>query len=179
MSLERKKRMRKKNIIPLILLVSVLASTFYLPWKKAFIFTEQRSENPTYYFVPIAKKHTFQIRYVHSIHLTDVIETYEIMEDLQIRLLSMQYENVAIGLPSFAEEGETLTIENGRYTLTYDHRVIESFVLFIGDIDAELAFHYLGSEIDLKQHLTKGKSYKFHIQSLSFYQMLKGVKLNG
>ncbi|KXH79808.1 DUF1850 domain-containing protein [Sporosarcina sp. HYO08] len=171
--------MRRKKIIPLILLVSFLAVTFYIPWKKAFIFTEQRSENPMRYFVPISKEQTFQIRYVHSIHLTDVIETYEVMEDLQIGLLSMQYEDVAIGLPSYAEEGETLTIENGLYTLTYDENMIDSFVLFIGDIDAELAFRYLGDEIDLKQHLIRGKSYKFHIQRLSFYQMLKGVNLNG
>ena len=63
----------------------------------------------------------FQIRYVHSIHLTDVIESYEVTPDEKIRMLSMTYENLSIGLPGDAGEGETLTVERwDNIHLTYD-----------------------------------------------------------
>ena len=67
-------------------------------------------ENPRVYYVPLKNTNSFQIRYVHSIHLTDVIESYEVTADQKIRLLSMQYEDLAIGLPGYAEEGETFSV---------------------------------------------------------------------
>lgn len=99
--------------------------------------------------------------------------------DRKIRLLSMQYEDLAIGLPGYAEEGETLTVQDGVYTLTYDDNVIDSFVMLVGDVDAELAFRYLRNELNLKKQLIRGKSYTFRVVNLSFYQMLKGVHMNG
>ena len=35
-----------------------------------------------------------------------------------------------------------LSVKDGVYTLTYDDNVIDSFVMFIGNVDAELAFRY-------------------------------------
>lgn len=91
----------------------------------------------------------------------------------------MQYEDLAIGLPGYAEEGETLSVNDGVYTLTYDDNVIDSFVMLIGNVDAELAFRYLGAELDLKKQLVRGKSYTFCVKKLSIYQLLKGVNMNG
>ena len=91
----------------------------------------------------------------------------------------MQYEDLAIGLPGYAEEGETFHVQDGVYTLTYDDNVIDSFVMLIGDVDAELAFRYLGNEIKFKETVGRGKSYTFRVAKLSIYQMLKGVNMNG
>jgi len=90
----------------------------------------------------------------------------------------MSYEDLAIGLPGYAAEGETFSVENGKYKLTYDDNVLDSFTLFIANIDAELAFGYEGNEIDLKKQLVKGKSYTFKVKKLSFYEQMKGVDLN-
>lgn len=150
-----------------------------MPTKEAFTFTEHRTEHPVTYYVPLEKDNGFQIRYVHSIHLTDVIENYEVTSDNKIRLQSMQYQDVAIGLPGYAEEGESLTVKDGVYTLTYDDNIIDAFVLLIGDVDADLDFRYLGNELDLKKQLERGKSYTFCVSKLSYFQMLKGVNMNG
>ncbi|MFJ7936207.1 DUF1850 domain-containing protein [Sporosarcina sp. NPDC096371] len=173
--------MKRKVVVPLILLVVFTSFIlFFIPMKEAFTFTEQRTEDPEMYYIPLKSDRGFQIRYVHSIHLTDVFENYEVTVDHKIKLLSMQYENLAIGLPGSAEEeGESFSFKDGVYTLTYDDKVIDSFVLFIGDVDAELAFRYLGNEINLKQQLERGKSYAFRVTKLSYYQMLKGGNLNG
>ncbi|WP_438296302.1 DUF1850 domain-containing protein [Sporosarcina sp. FA15] len=169
-----------KKAVPFItFFICSVAILFFIPIKPAFTFTEHRVENPDVYYVPLKNTNSFQIRYVHSIHLTDVIEFYEVTADRKIRLLSMQYEDLAIGLPGYAEEGEILTVQDGVYTLTYDDNVIDSFVMLVGDVDAELAFRYLRNELNLKKQLIRGKSYTFRVVNLSFYQMLKGVHMNG
>jgi hypothetical protein len=172
--------MSPKKVVPLILFfIFIVGFIFFIPIKPAFTFTEHRVDNPSVYYVPLKGTNSFQIRYVHSIHLTDVIEFYEVTANQKIRLLSMQYENLAIGLPGYAEEGETFTVQDGIYTLTYDDNVIDSFVMLIGDVDADLAFRYLGNELNLKKQLVRGKSYTFRVMKISFYQMLKGVNMNG
>lgn len=171
--------MFNKKVVPLILLFTfLLLLIFFLPIKQAFTFTEHRTNHPKLFFLPLINDDEFQIRYVHSIHLTDVIETYEVMDEKKIRLLSMTYENLGIGLPGYAVEGEAISLKNGMYTLTYNDEVIETFTIFIGDVDAELAFGYDGNEVNLKEHFDKGRSYVFCVTKLSFYQMLKGVDLN-
>ncbi|MEO4053835.1 DUF1850 domain-containing protein [Solibacillus sp. CAU 1738] len=121
----------------------------------------------------------FQTKFTHSIHLTDVIESYELLPSRNIRLVSMEYEDVAIGMPGYAEEGQSLTYENGVYTLRSDDVILKDFTLYIGNVDYDLFFMYEGQVIDLKTELTKGKSYLFQAQKISFYEKMKGVKLNG
>lgn len=171
--------MYRKKIVPLILfLILIVFLICFIPFKTAFTFTEHRNENPKVFYIPLESVNEFQIRYVHSIHLSDVIEFYKVTSNHEIQLLSMQYEDLAIGLPGYAEEGETFTEQDGVYTLTYEDEIIESFVMLIGDVDAELAFRYQGNELNLKKQLVRGKSYTFRVMKLSLYQMLKGVHMN-
>lgn len=171
--------MNRKIVVPPILFIAFVGLIiFFIPMKEAFTFTEHRTENPKVYYLPLESERGFQIRYVHSIHLSDVFETYEVTANQKIQLLSMQYEDLAIGLPGSAEEGETFSFQDGLYTLTYEDNVIDSFVLLIGDVDADLTFRYLNKEINLKQQLERGKSYAFSVTKLSYYQMLRGGNLN-
>lgn len=171
--------MKNKKIILFVLFFTLLlVSLFLLPLKQAFWFSETRSDKENLYYLLINEGKEFQIRYVHSIHLTDVIESYEVTPDEKIQMLAMTYENLSIGLPGDVGEGETLTLKDGQYTLTYDDRVIDSFTMRIGKVDADLAFRYGENEIDLKENLEKGKSYEFSIKKLTFFQLMKGVDLN-
>ncbi|WP_432357756.1 DUF1850 domain-containing protein [Sporosarcina sp. UB5] len=173
--------MKKKKVILPILLSALLIVLvyFFLPIHKVFTFTEHRTVHPETYYLKMEDELDFQIRYVHSIFLTDVIETYRLTDENDIQLLSMQYEDVGIGLPGYAEEGQSLSVKDGMYTLTYENNIINSFVLFVGDVNTDLAFRYKGHEVDLKTYLTRGKSYTFRVQRQSFYQLMKGVKMNG
>ncbi|GKV67599.1 hypothetical protein NCCP2716_00970 [Sporosarcina sp. NCCP-2716] len=171
----------KRLLIPLVLLLIVLLiAAWTIPVKQAFTFTETRTEHPRFAYKLLADDDEFQIRYVHSIFLTDVIETYRVLPDRSIRFLTMRYEDVGIGLPAHAEEGESLTVtDEGIYTLTYEDKVIDSFVLYIGDVDAQLAFRYSGEETDLKRFLERGHSYEFRVKKLTLIELLKGARLNG
>lgn len=78
-----------------------------------------------------------------------------------------------------AEDGQTLIYEDGVYTLSYDEAILQNFTLYIGDVDYKLQLQYMTNIIDLKEQLTRGKSYLFEVKKLSFYEKLKGVELYG
>lgn len=172
----------KRWKIPLGVLIAVILIVVVLsvPVKRAFTFTEIRTDNPELSYLLLKEDSEFQIRYVHSIFLTNVFETYRVQSDNSLKFLTMRYEDVGIGLPAYAEEGESLTVtKDGIYTLTYEDKVIDSFVLYIGDVDAQLAFRYKGIEKDLKAYLERGHSYEFCVKKLTLYELMKGVNLNG
>lgn len=171
--------MKRYIIGGIILLTTLLLLYLFVPRKEAFVFTETRTEKPMHYYMLLDDERKFEIRYVHSIHLTDVIEQYEVTKEHHLRLLEMSYENLAIGMPSEAGDGETLKLKDGVYTLQYSDREIESFRLHIGRVDEDLALRYKGRETDLKKQLSKGKSYEFQVKKLSYYQLWKGERLNG
>lgn len=159
--------------------VAISILLLFTPFWTVFSFIETRTESPKIHYVSVKKEKSFQIKYTHSIHLTDVMESYELEPNRDIRLVSMEYEDVAIGMPSYAEEGQSLTYENGIYTLRYDNVIIKDFTLYIGNVDYDLLFLYEGQMIDLKKELTKGNSYLFQVQEISLYEKMKGEKLNG
>lgn len=161
-------------------LTIALAIVFlFTPIFPVFSFTETRTDHPTMYYLPLEDERRFQIIFTHSIHLSDVIETYEVMDTYDIRLHSMVYSDVAIGMPSFAEEGQTLIYKDGTYKLYYDEAILPDFTLYIGDVDYSLRFQYEGKAYDLKGNLRRGKSYLFEIKKVSIYEKMKGVELNG
>jgi len=167
-----------QKIIGLVLIILLIGFCF-IPVFPAFTFKETRTENPTIHFIALGKKDSFQIIFTHTIHLTDVIENYRVLDSKEIQLVSMQYNDVAIGMPGYAEEGQTLSYGNGVYTLKYDEAVLTYFILHIGDVDEKLDFQYNKKNFDLKKELERGKSYVFEVKKISLFEKVKGVKLNG
>ncbi|WP_274308886.1 DUF1850 domain-containing protein [Solibacillus daqui] len=166
----------KKWLVIIFVLISVIIC--FIPYERSITFTQTRTEQPVMYYLPLNDAFDFQIVFTHSIHLTDVIESYRVLTNNELQLLSMQYEDVAIGMPSSAEEGQTLTYEKGRYTLRYDDAKLKDFTLHVGDVDYKLNLQHKDEVIALKEKLTRGKSYVLKIKKLSFYQKMKGVELN-
>lgn len=168
--------MMKKWLVFIILVLSV--GLGYIPYERSITFTETRTEQPDLYYLPLNGDLNFQLVFTHSIHLTDVIESYQVLPNNELQLLSMQYEDVAIGMPSSAEEGQTLTYENGRYTLRYHDAKLKDFTLHIGDVDYKLNLQHNNEVIALKKKLTRGKSYVLKVKKISFYQKMKGAELH-
>lgn len=159
-----------------LLVVFILGIIFlFSPIFNVISFEETRTNNPQSYYINVSKENNFNIRYTHSIHLTDVLETYEITDSNQIKLLSMEYEDVAIGMPAHAEEGQTLTYNKGKYKLEFSDQILDSFTLYIGDISQELAIIYEGKTYDLKKTLERGSAFLFEIKRISLFDKLRGV----
>ncbi|WP_107924524.1 DUF1850 domain-containing protein [Lysinibacillus parviboronicapiens] len=169
-------RQREMLIVTVLLSVGVIVMMF-CPLQKVFAFTETRVESPTLHYIPVVTDDTFRIRYTHSIHKSDVLEYYKCVEKNRIQMLGMEYEDLAIGMPGYAEENQTLTQRDGKYYLQFDNETIENFTIYIGDIDLDLVLAYKDYEYDLKKGLQRGKSYLFEVKHISLYDQWKGVRL--
>ncbi|MEK4228105.1 DUF1850 domain-containing protein [Solibacillus sp. FSL H8-0538] len=167
-----------KKWVVMVIICGLIALMF-IPFGRALTFTETRTDQPTLHYIKLTEHTDFQIIFTHSIHLTDVIESYHVRPTNDFQLLSMEYSDVAIGMPAYAEDGQTLIYEDGVYTLSYDEAILQNFTLYIGDVDYKLQLQYMTNIIDLKEQLTRGKSYLFEVKKLSFYEKLKGVELYG
>lgn len=169
--------MKRKRILLIPLILSVCVAFLFIPFKNSLVFYESRTSNLVAY-LPLKMDQHFQIRYTHSIHLSDVIESYDVTNN-QFILQSLEYEDFAIGMPSGAEEGETFREENGKYYIENMNRKMSDFTLFVGDVDRDLAIKYENREYDLKKFLKRGESYRFEPDRLSLFQLLKGVNMSG
>jgi len=169
--------LKTKRILLFLLILSICAALLFIPFKKSLVFYENRTSHVVAYLT-LHSEHHFQIRYTHSIHLSDVVESYDVQHDLFI-LQSLEYEDFAIGMPSGAEEGETFREKDGKYYIENMNRSLSDFTLFVGDVDRDLALRYDNREYDLKEFLTRGESYRFEPERLSFFQLMKGVNMDG
>ena len=164
-----------KKIIAIISILATVCIILLVPIKQVFSFEETRTSNGQVVYIPLHKDElTFQFIYTHSIHLSDVVEYYEVTDDLSIKSIAMEYEDLAIGMPGYAEEGETLTIEDGKYRLAFASNIIPSFTMHISNISSKQYFLYDDVEYDLKKILKKGSSYLFCLKKISIFQWWKG-----
>lgn len=167
-----------KKAVAFGVLLVLIGGGLFVPWIQVFSFEETRTNEPTKYYLKMSRDQQFKMVFTHSIHLTDVVESYEVLEDRRIKFLSMQYSDLAIGMPGYAEDGQTLIYEDGLYTLMYDNKTIREFNLYIGAVDYDLKFHYEARRYNLKNNLQKGHSYQFSIKRISIFDYLKGEKLH-
>lgn len=161
-----------------VMSIVVLIGMLFIPWVQVFSFEETRTDEPIKHYLKIEKDKQFKIVFTHSIHLTDVVESYEVLDHNDIKLVSMQYSDLAIGMPGYAEEGQTLIYEDGLYTLMYNNETLREFNLYIGAVDYDLKFHYKAHRYNLKEQLHKGQSYRFSIERISILEYLKGEKIH-
>lgn len=162
----------------MLALLLIAVAFIFIPFVSVLSFTEARTNSPLTYYLPLKKEKDFQIIFTHTIHKTDVIENYQVLNNKEILLISMEYSDVAIGMPSYAEQGQTLLYEDGKYTLSYGRAILPHFTLFIGNVEGQLFLQYHQKKYDLKERLEKGKSYFFEVKKLSFFEIMKGVNLN-
>lgn len=166
-----------RNCLLLILALLLILCVFVLaPIQKTYVFIDNNNDEIAAYLR--MESSFFQIKYTHSIHLSDVLESYKALPDGTLKMVELQYEDFNIGMPSNAGEGETFVEKDGKYFIKNMNRELADFRLFVGDVDAGLSFITGGSEYDLKKTLERGKSYTFRVQRLSLFQQLEGVKLN-
>lgn len=168
--------MKKSNLIIGVIICLTILFILLIPYRWSFVFFEQRTTNPVAY-LPLNDENTFHIRYIHSIHLSDVFETYKITNDHQIQIFSLEYEDFAIGMPSGAGEGEKFFELDGKYYITNMSQVFPSISMLVGDVNKDLAFKYNNNEYNLKDYLIRGESYTFQVARLSLLDQLRGARI--
>lgn len=166
--------------ILLLLMFSLLGLSLFFPFQTSLVFYSQQNHELRAY-LPIEVDDKFQIIFTHSIHLTDVVEKYEVQADLTIKQYEMVFEEFGIGMPSNAKEGETLASRNGKYHLENMNEIFSSINIRNGKVVSK---HRLVWG-DTEEHLTyfndyfkPGERLTVKIDRLSLWQAMRGVKIS-
>jgi hypothetical protein len=169
--------MNKKKIFVLLLLIIVFSITsMYIPYRQALVFL-QPEEDDILCYVPISAGGKFKIKYKHSIHLSDVIESYEVTERNEIRQYELEYEDFAIGMPSEASDGEIFEVKDGKYFMKNMNRVFGHFDLRVGKVRANHTLVHGKISYPLSKAIEPGTRVRIQVKKINFIQQLKGVNI--
>lgn len=167
---------RLRILLILFALILISSAIFFIPYQRSIVFLDTDTERPVAF--SLLTHPEFKIKYTHSIHLSDVIESFEVLPDNTLKMVELEYEDFNIGMPSNAGEGEEFVEKDGKYFIKNMDRQLPEFRILIGDVDAGLSLIKNEKEFDLKEALVRGKTYTFRIQRLSYFQQLKGVNID-
>ena len=81
--------------------------------------------------VPLGQSRIFSLRYTHSVEKTPVVETFRVLDDGRLLLISTAYKSYGVGLPSLPSEGK-LTIRDGWFVLENLQREYRDIRLRVG-----------------------------------------------
>ena len=171
----RRKSVRKILILLFLILISI---TFMLliPIRQAVVF-EFQDTGKILAFIPFTKEEKFKIKYTHSIHLSDVIESYQVTNKGHIQQYELMYEDFAIGMPENASDGEVFEQKDGKYYLKNMKRDFPFFDLRIGQVRANHTVIYQARDFPLADNITPGTWVRIKIEKLNVLQQLKGVNI--
>ncbi|KKK37006.1 RocC [Mesobacillus campisalis] len=165
-----------KFFVLLLLIVLLSTFSFFIPYRQALVL-QPLDQNDLFLFVPAETGDTFKIKYLHSIHLTNVIESYRLTAQRQIRQYELEYEDFAIGMPSEASEGEVFEMKDGKYFLKNMNREFGSFVLRVGKVRANHTLVYKNKHYPLSEVVEPGTRLKIQVEKLSIIQQMEGVNI--
>ncbi|TDL80499.1 DUF1850 domain-containing protein [Peribacillus frigoritolerans] len=166
----------KKQLVAVLILFIAIILICLIPFKNIVAFHYQDTDKLLAY-LSVNEKDTFQIKYTHSIHLTDVIETYE-LSNKQIKQIELSYETFAVGMPSGPEGEEIFERKDGRYIISNMNRIFPFFDLSTGQVVANHRVVYKGKEYELKKYIKPGTWVRVSYETMNLFQLLRGVKIN-
>lgn len=120
--------------------------------------------------------HEFKIHYIHSIHKTPVVETYQIINK-QIVQQQITYEEFAVGMPS-NDEGEGKFIEkDGHYMITDMNRVFPYLDIRVAQVMPDHGIIIQDQMIPFNKIAAPGSWIRLKDSKISIWQLMKGVDL--
>ncbi|MBA4536401.1 DUF1850 domain-containing protein [Bacillus aquiflavi] len=169
--------MLKRKLLFLIPLFILSISIFiFIPIKEALVFKYENTDEVIAY-IPFSNEKSFQIKYTHSIHLSDVVESYKMTENNEMMQYELMFEDFAIGMPSEAGEGEKFIVSDGKYYLKNMRRTFPSIFLRTGKVRANHTIIYENKEYPLAQSIKPGTLVHIKGEKLTILQLLKGVNI--
>ncbi|WP_462413371.1 DUF1850 domain-containing protein [Neobacillus sp. Marseille-QA0830] len=168
---------KTKSLFLIFITMLILINLFlFYPYRLSVVFQPRDASQKTAY-LPVKGEGTFKIKYTHSIHLSDVVESYKILPEKRIRQYELMYAETAVGMPANAEEGETFEQKNGKYYIKNMKRIFPYFYLRIGQVRANHRVIFQNKEYQLSKSIRPGTSVKVEIRKLNLLQQWKGVNI--
>lgn len=156
-----------------ILFVSTLI--FFYPYRQVIALTYEKGDSLLAY-VPLKGEETFQIQYTHSIHLSDVVESYQLSHN-QIVQTELSYKDFAVGMPSSAEGEEVFEEKNGTYYIKNMNRVFPFIDLRIGQVRANHRLIYKNHVYTLSESVKPGTWVRISERRLTLWEQWKAAKV--
>jgi len=167
---------RKKYLYLFLVALLMIIIILMIPFQRSVVCKKMHSKEILAY-LPIMKDKTFQIQYTHSIHLSEVRESYKILKNNSIEQVELMYDDTSVGMPSEAEKGEVFIQENGHYYIKNMKRVFPSFNLSTGQVIANHRLIYKNKIYPFKNFIKPGTLITIQVQKLSLFQLMKGVNI--
>jgi hypothetical protein len=159
--------------VPLLLFITFM---FFFPYKQVVAFTFE-DQGQLLAYLSIRNDKTFQIKYTHSIHLSDVIESYRLFGN-QIKQTELAYKDFAVGMPSNAEGSEVFKVIDGTYFIKNMNRPFPFIDLRIGQVKANHRMIYQKKTYTLSKYIKPGTWVRISSKRITLWQQLKGVNIN-
>src|SRR5699024_585425 len=132
---------------------------------------------------PLKKDQSVQNIFRQAIPLTDVVEKYEIINNNNILQNEIVYEELGIGMPSNAVEGQDFEYEDGKYHIKNLNNVFPEMNIRNGKTVSE--HRLLWGDADDMQHkvlfndfFEPGGWFKVKYTKLSLFKTWKEVKIH-
>lgn len=170
------KKLSKWIVYTVTLIFLCIIIIAFIPIKSSLVFFNPKTDEILAY-VPLSDEQAFKMKYTHSIHLSDVVESYRVTSDGEIQQYELEYEDFAIGMPSDASEGETFETIDGKYYLKNMNRVFPHIDLRIARVRANHTLIFENNEYPLLKTFEKGTRVRIKIVKLKLPQLLKGVNI--
>lgn len=168
------KRKPYKMLITLLLITLLIV--LFVPYKKALVF-EYQNTGTVLAFIPFSEEsNDFKMKYTHSIHLSDVVESYKVTEE-HIQQYELMYEDFAIGMPENASDGEIFEQKDGKYYIKNMNRGFPHFDLRIGKVRANHTVIYKDIEYPLSKFIEPGTWIRIRPERINLFQQMKGVNI--
>ncbi|GAQ17097.1 RocC [Oceanobacillus picturae] len=174
------KHNKKIKVSILIILLALFSLLLFVPFRTALVFYKENTEEIEA-FLPVQERDTFQIIFTHSIHLTDVIEKYIVMDNHDIKQYEIVYEEFGIGMPSNAQEGEKFEYMDGKYHITDLDNIFPSMNVRNGKTVSENRLVWGENDEHLvyfNEYFEPGAWFKLKVEKLSLWQSMKGVRIH-
>lgn len=169
----------KRVSIILCLIIIFILVFFFLSVKTAIVFYKENTTELAAY-LPMKQGDSFQFIFKHSIHLTDVVEKYEINADLQIKQYEIVFEEFGIGMPSYAKAEEVFEYNDGKYHIKQLNNLFEVIKIRNGKTVSEnrLVWKDNQHEVYFNDYFDPGAWFTVKVEKLTLWNMVKGVKIH-
>ncbi|GGF16468.1 hypothetical protein GCM10010954_13840 [Halobacillus andaensis] len=148
----------------------------FYPYRSVVAFHQVDRQGSNAY-MPITDNENFKLKFTHSVHLSDVIEEYEVKNG-KLYPVQMIYEDTAIGMPSNADEGETFEAKDGKYYISNLQGSHESINLSVGKVRADHTIIYKKQSYLLKDIVGAGSVIRIEPDRVSNWELMRGETLD-
>lgn len=172
----QKKKIFRYIFISSFIFFIVIGFILFYPYHYVLSF-EDPYEKELIAYLPVKEGDKFQIKYTHSVHLSDVYEEFKIEKNV-LYPVELIYEDTAVGMPAHAEEGETFEMRDGKYYISNLQGSHQSITLAVGQVRADHTVIHQGESYELKEYVGAGSIVTISANHTTKWKLLKGAKMN-